>query len=282
VVHQIEEHDVMLPGGGRIHYRTAGTGSIATVFLHGYTFSSAMWTRVLETLPAGYCGYAIDIRGFGLSHQPDNGYSFAELGAEVLAFMDALQIGKAVLVGQSMGGMVLQTLALTHPERALAFVLTDCMAMTQPAIGLLPRIQTQIDSYGTADANLTIFAAATPRFFDKANITDAELAAFVDVNLQAGNAALKQVITHVFSYEQIDSARYATIMVPSLIVIGSHDLIPFAAAVSLNDALPNSEIFIVERSGHTPMWEAPERWNAGVFGFLQRHVSSSISSEAAA
>jgi 3-oxoadipate enol-lactonase len=241
-----------------------------------------MWTRVLARLPAGYRGYAMDIRGFGRSHQPGDGYSFGELAAELLAFMDALQIGKAVLVGQSMGGMILQTLALTHPDRALAFVLTDTMAMTQPAVGLLPRIQAQIDSYGTPDANRTIFEAATPRFFDQANITDAELAAFVDVNLQAGNAALKQVVTQVFSYEQIDSARYATMSVPSLIVIGSHDLIPFAAAVSLNDALPNSEIFVVERTGHTPMWEAPERWNAGVFGFLQRHVSSSISSEAAA
>jgi 3-oxoadipate enol-lactonase len=281
VAHQIDENDVTLPGG-RIHYRTAGTGSIAIVFLHGYSFSSAMWTRVLARLPAGYRGYAMDIRGFGRSHQPGDGYSFGELAAELLAFMDALQIGKAVLVGQSMGGMILQTLALTHPDRALAFVLTDTMAMTQPAVGLLPRIQAQIDSYGTPDANRTIFEAATPRFFDQANITDAELAAFVDVNLQAGNAALKQVVTQVFSYEQIDSARYATMSVPSLIVIGSHDLIPFAAAVSLNDALPNSEIFVVERTGHTPMWEAPERWNAGVFGFLQRHVSSSISSEAAA
>ena len=268
----METQFVSLAIGERVCFRAAGTGAIPIVFLHGYTFSSKAWERVLQSLPSAYRGYAIDLRGFGQSDKRDSGYDFAAMADFVAGFMDAVSIGAAIIVGHSYGGMIAQQFALSHQDRVRALVFSDCMAMNARPIGIIPRIQAQIDAYDSREATRAIFEAATQRFFDAANVTRDDLKEFIAVNMQAGVAALKQAVAHVFAYDIVPSERYAAIARPALIVLGSHDIIDWKAAVTLNDAIPSSEIFIVEQAGHTPMWERPKRWSQGVFDFLSRRL----------
>jgi len=63
---------VKLANGVTYFYKTAGTGRIPIVFVHGYSFSSSIWDKILTILPPSYRAYAIDIRGFGDSDKPGN------------------------------------------------------------------------------------------------------------------------------------------------------------------------------------------------------------------
>jgi pimeloyl-ACP methyl ester carboxylesterase len=149
------------------------------VLVHGYGMSSEVWERVLPLFPPEYRLHALDLRGFGRSDQPEGGYACAELAEDVGAFMDALGIGRAVLIGHSFGGLVLQHFAARHPGRVMALVLSNTFAAALPPRGLTPAVEARIHGYGSAEDNRRVFAAAVPRYFDGANVTGADIARFV-------------------------------------------------------------------------------------------------------
>jgi pimeloyl-ACP methyl ester carboxylesterase len=78
---------------------------------------------------------AVDQRGFGDSDRPESGYAIPEMGADVIAFFDALQINRATLVGYSFGSFVARQAAIAQPERvaALALIGTGFAASTPAA-----------------------------------------------------------------------------------------------------------------------------------------------------
>ena len=75
---------------------------------------------------------AVDQRGFGDSDRPESGYAIPELGADLIAFLDALEISRATLVGHSFGSFVARQAAIAHPQRvaALALIGTGFAAST--------------------------------------------------------------------------------------------------------------------------------------------------------
>ncbi|MBV9455610.1 MAG: alpha/beta fold hydrolase [Rubrobacter sp.] len=101
---------------------TAGAGGPPLVLLHGVGTSAGEWTWVLPALARNHLVYAIDLPGYDGSSEPPD-YSPAFTARFVSAFLDALGIAQAVVVGNSFGGLVALHLALSEPERVSALVL---------------------------------------------------------------------------------------------------------------------------------------------------------------
>jgi non-heme chloroperoxidase len=79
--------------GPLLHYAEQGDpGGEALLFIHGWPDSWFSFSRVLPLLPAAYHAYAIDLRGFGDSERPADGYTINQFAADVVAFMDAVGI----------------------------------------------------------------------------------------------------------------------------------------------------------------------------------------------
>lgn len=78
-------------------------------------------TQLIKT----YRVFGVTRRGFGVSSVPDSGYDADRLGDDVLAVMDALKLEKPILVGHSLGGEELSSIASRHPERAAALIYLD-------------------------------------------------------------------------------------------------------------------------------------------------------------
>ena len=98
---------VRLATGPRLHYAEFGDpDGQAILFLHGWPDSWFTFSRVLELLPEDFRALAIDQRGFGDSDRPEAGYSIPEMAADAIAFLDALDIHRATLVGHSFGSFV--------------------------------------------------------------------------------------------------------------------------------------------------------------------------------
>ncbi len=262
---------VKIKNGLDMFYKTSGIGFIPVVCIHGYSLSSATWDKIPALLPARYRFYSIDLRGFGDSGKPDTGYTYRDMADDVVQFLDAMHLEKAILAGHSMGGMILQHFAALHPERVSALILSNTFAMNIPPKGMREFVQKRIDGYGTKKENKTVFTKTMPIYFDASNLSPGDVEKFVEVGLKASNTALQEMLKQIYTAPPMPAEQYAKIKTPTLIIIGSHD--PYAdmkQAVPINDGIENSKIVVVSHSGHTPMWERPEVWVDEVVGFLEK------------
>ncbi|HEY6839148.1 MAG TPA: alpha/beta hydrolase, partial [Geobacteraceae bacterium] len=189
--HGLPADTIKLMNGVRLHYRTSEAGQIPVVFVHGYSLSSVVWEKVQILLPPRYRSIAIDLRGFGQSDKPDDGYGYDELVEDLAEFLRHLKIRQAVFVGHAFGAMLLQHFAVRYPDRVLALVLTSSGAATLPPKGLDDDVRERISRYGTKEENRAIFEAAVPRYFDAVNVTLEDLDNFVETALLASNPALR-------------------------------------------------------------------------------------------
>jgi non-heme chloroperoxidase len=96
-----------------LHYAEQGdpTGE-AIIFLHGYVDSWFSFSRVLPLLSPAYHAFVPDQRGHGDSDKPECCYTVDDFTTDVDAFMEAVGIEEATLVGDSSGGMIAQRVAL--------------------------------------------------------------------------------------------------------------------------------------------------------------------------
>lgn len=220
-------------------------------------------------LPDACRAYALDIRGFGLSDKPETGYTYEVLAEDLTAFLDALNMAKAVFVGHSFGGCIIQHFAVQCPGRFQALILSNTYACNLPPKGITAGVQTRLDGYGTEKQNREIFSRTVPRYFDPANVVPQDVDRFIATALQAGNPALKQTLQTMYASPAIASERLAAIQAPSLIIVGAHDPYgTFDQAVALSDCIPHSRIAVMPRCGHSPMWEKPQEYVDILSGFL--------------
>jgi pimeloyl-ACP methyl ester carboxylesterase len=143
------ERTVVLPTGIAMRYVESGdSAGEVVVFLHGYTDSSLSFRPTIESLLAlrpEVRALAVDLRGHGGSSlpadaecvpQPERCFTVARFAEDLLAFLDALDIDRAHLVGHSLGSMIAQDVALAAPDRVASLVLiaTAARASGNPAI----------------------------------------------------------------------------------------------------------------------------------------------------
>jgi len=126
-------HDVRLPGR-RVSTLTMGDGP-DVVCIHGLGATKASFFDTAAALTrAGYRVHALDLPGFGGSSKPVAGpYSARWFADTVVEVMDALDVGRAHLVGNSMGGRVAIEVGLRAPERVAG------MALLAPAVAFVKR-----------------------------------------------------------------------------------------------------------------------------------------------
>jgi len=135
----IEERRINV-GGLTTRYFTAGNEGLPLVLLHGDSASALDWSWVLPKLGATHQVYAPDFPGFGESAKPNRDYSLEFFKQFLGDFLDALGIERAVLVGNSLGGLISLRFALSHPEQVAALILVDSSGLgyaVSPALSQL-------------------------------------------------------------------------------------------------------------------------------------------------
>jgi pimeloyl-ACP methyl ester carboxylesterase len=108
---------VALPGAD-LYYEDVGLG-LPVVLVHGLGLDTRMWDDQTDALAGVARVIRYDARGFGRSSRHDDETPYTH-GEDLWALLDGIDVGKAVLVGHSMGGRTVLEAALTAPERTLA------------------------------------------------------------------------------------------------------------------------------------------------------------------
>jgi 3-oxoadipate enol-lactonase len=116
---------VLVRPGARLAYEVTGDGP-AVVLIHGFGLDMRMWDPQVHQLAARFRVVRYDCRGFGASgpFDPAAGYTHA---GDLMALLDHLDIGQAVLAGLSFGGRVVMQAALAAPDRVRGLVLMDAV-----------------------------------------------------------------------------------------------------------------------------------------------------------
>lgn len=108
-------------------YEERGAGE-AIVLIHGHPFDRRMWRPQLDTLSDAYRVVAPDLPGYGASALRGETITMRALADSVVELLDQIEIGRALFVGLSMGGLVAMEIGLAYPERAYGLVLAATTA----------------------------------------------------------------------------------------------------------------------------------------------------------
>lgn len=258
----------------------AGEGGRPLLLVHGFTGAKEDFTDFLDPLAdLGWHAVAPDQRGHGASAKPEAeaDYSFEAFAADLLALLDALGWERCVVLGHSMGGMVVQVAALRAPHRFEALVLMDTSHRSI-------RADETIIEMGIAIARTEGIAAVlaaqealgrshVPTGPHERLVSEREgYKEFGDRKMLASSpamyAAMLQSITSATTVDRLD--ELATIAVPTLVLVGEEDR-PFRKpSARMAEAIPGAELVVIPDGGHSPQFEAPELWWKALTDFLAR------------
>jgi pimeloyl-ACP methyl ester carboxylesterase len=245
---------VHLASGVTVPYLEQGDPQAAAVLLlHAWVESSACFDRLLQEVPPTLRVFAMDQRGHGDADKPADGYALVNFADDVEAFMDAVGLRSAVLLGSSSGGYVAQQVAVQVPDRVDGLVLVGAPRSLQgrPAFAdEVDRLTDPVDP-GWVEESLTWFPRYhdVPDWYIKDRIRDG-----LRVPAHVWMAGLAGLTTAV------PPSASGPITAPTLIIWGERDeLLPLEDGYLLVAAIPGSRLIVYEDTGHLVLWEQPER-----------------------
>lgn len=264
---------VKLSNGIDIFVREAGQGPRTMILLHGWSFSSAIYERILANPPAGFRVIAYDLRGFGQSSKPDQGYTYAEHLDDLAGLLDARRIDRAVLAGHSLGAFFIQDFAAANPSKVEALILTSPQPRTIK-LDFVEPLRKAVEA-ASGENRKTFFETNTPRYFAAGALSPADTARFVDVNMQASPVALGESLSYAFQAPALPTTTFKERPVPTLVVLGSSDIVPLSVVGRIAADMPGSCVAVIARAGHSAPWEQAQAWTSTVTEFLAGPVPRS-------
>jgi len=247
-----------------LYVHEQGVGSPAIVLLHYFGGSSRTWEPLISHLDADVRVIAPDLRGWGRSDRPGEGYTLTDYADDVQALIAKLGVDRYVLVGHSMGGKIAQLLASRRPEGLLGLVL---VAPSPPTPLVFPEearatLTTVYDSRESIEAALSHVLVTDP--------LSPALHEQVVADSLAGSPAAKLAWPLQISQEDI-TAQVSRIGVPTLILSGSADKVDPREVLEgeLLSRLADGRMQLIEGMGHLLPLEAPEQVASHVMRFMQ-------------
>jgi 3-oxoadipate enol-lactonase len=264
----------VMPTAAGLAYEESGSGD-AIVLIHGHPFDHRMWAPQLAALAGEFRLVAPDLPGYGASPVRAATITMRALADSVLALLDAVGVGRATVVGLSMGGLVAMELGLAYPERVDGLVLaaTTAAPLTPEEAETRRAAAAEMEENGM----LTVALEMSGRLFGARARRDPALVEAVFtmmINTQpAGAAAALRGRAERPDYATLLSA----LRVPSLVIAGDADSYSTAAVTDqLIASLPNPEVLLLPGIGHLPNLEAPEQFNAALGAFATNASHSGL------
>ncbi len=271
-------------GDLRIFAIVMGTGP-DVVLLHGNPSNTYTWHKVIEPLAARYRVHAIDLPGYGFSDKPtDASYSTDWLARQVVGYLDAASVERAVLVGNSMGGHVASETAILFPDRVAGLVLIGASGLSNgeyplslrmlgwPVVGPMLR---SLPARGLVRKRLE---AAV---YDPTQVTDADVDAMYAPLRSAGgtNGWLARMQQRV---PPDRAERVQTVTAPTLVITGDSDMtVSPEESRRYHELIAGSELLVLEQTRHLPQEERPERTVREITRLVDASAARSTSARAA-
>jgi pimeloyl-ACP methyl ester carboxylesterase len=266
--------------GVKLHYLVAGKGD-PVVLLHGFAESSHMWLPLIAKLSDRHTVIAPDLRGFGQSSTPADGYTKAAMAQDIHALVKSLNYDRIRLVGHDIGLMVAYAYAAQYPSEVDRIVLMEAFL---PGVGdwnsvFLLRDLWHFHFYGKTPLALVTgreriylehfwndFAADPAK-----SVSEAERRFYTQEYAQPGHMKAGMEVFRAFPKDAEDFAGFAKtkLPMPMLVLSGEKAGGPFLIEQSKMVATDVDGVLVKGR-GHWLMEEAPGEVIPKLVEFLNR------------
>jgi pimeloyl-ACP methyl ester carboxylesterase len=250
-------------GNVRIHWDEQGDGT-PLLLVMGAAYSSRMWYPAIPDLSAKHRVLWFDNRGIGESTSAGTP-TISDFVADAIAVLDAAGVEKAHVYGVSLGGVIVQQLALEHPDRVASLVvgcsgiLSDDKPRAPKALNLLAYLPRRL-----------LWALGRTSGYGSAATPDA-IARNVEVLKQdkASRAGLVGQQDALRAYSVTAAQIAAGLTMPVLVLHGTEDTtVPLAYGEELHATVPHSQLITYAGAGHNYLVDAGDQPNADVIAFL--------------
>jgi 3-oxoadipate enol-lactonase len=241
----------------------------AVVFVHGIGGSARVWElQVASFAAAGYAPVALDLPGYG-GRPPVAAMDFENVAGDVETRITERGLHRPVLVGHSMGGMIVQTALRRRPDGYAAVVLT----CTSPAFGSADggfQAKFVADRLGPLDAGKSMaeLAPGMVRRMIGPAADPAGCARAIEVMAAVPAETYRAAVRCLVDFDE--RANLGRILVPVLCLAGEKDPnAPAAVMERMAGKIPGASYVCLPGIGHLPNLEAPATFDAAILGFLE-------------
>jgi pimeloyl-ACP methyl ester carboxylesterase len=264
--------------GVNLWYHLVGSGDVI-VHIHGAGFGHQNFERITPLVAERHKVLDLDLRGYGESDRPREGYSMKVWSDDVAGLLDHLEIVKAHVHGTSMGSMVAQQFAIDHGDRLRSLILS-CGACKMDQAGWLTfQVWIRIlEKFGLEDDTLAMLLAQQGFTRDYLDTPDG-----ADVVRNIRRVASEACTPAVFiaackAMQEIDYIPdLPRISVPTLVLTGEFDqMTPVdygptgGGSRKIAELIPDAELVLLRGAGHTHLFQQPEATTDAILRFLQR------------
>jgi len=267
---------IQLADGVRLHYAEQGDpGGMPVVMLHGITDSWRSFESVMAHLPASLRVFAVSQRGHGESGRPGR-YRTRDFAADAAAFIEALGLGPALVVGHSMGSANAMRLAIDRPDLLRGLVTAGAFAGFRDKAELVEFHRSTIEplrdpidpAFAAEWQQSTLAQPVPPAFFDMV----------VRECLRAPAVVWRDAFAALF--EDDFAAEIGRIAVPTLVVWGDRDaMCPPGDQERILRAIAGSRLLTYAGAGHALHWEEPARFADDLAEFATALTSTACTEE---
>ena len=248
-----------LKNGLRLSYAEQGANrGTPLILLPGIADSWRIFEPLLAELPKNVHAFALSQRGHGDSDRPTTGYRTRDFVEDLRLFIDALQIGEAVIVGASSGGFTARSFAAMHPERTAGLVLLGSPATLTGRPNPFAELKDPINP-----GFVNSFAESVLSRPASAEALDSMVAENLKVPARVWQENSNGLLEEKFPGE------LAKIQAPTLIVWGDRDpIITDEDQLALAEAIKGSKLIAHPGSGHMLYWEDPALIARDIVAFI--------------
>jgi 3-oxoadipate enol-lactonase len=240
-----------------LHYRIDGDPEgMPLVFANSLGTDFRLWDKILPLLPEGLRILRFDARGHGLSSCPPGEYTMTQLVDDAAGLMRALDFQDSLFVGLSIGGLIAQGLAASHPQLVRAIVISNSAAR----IGSKELWQDRIDTL-RAEGIEAIADNIMQRWFAESFHREhaLELGGWRNMLTRTPLAGYIGCSAAIADCDFSDSS--AALDLPALVIAGSEDgSVPPDVARATAELIPGADFELMDDSAHLPCVEHPRRY----------------------
>ena len=258
--------------GIQIHYELRGSGT-PLLLVMGLGADGSVWADHVAEYEKHFQCVLIDNRGVGLSDKPEGPYAASRMALDVAEVADALGIEKAHVAGISMGGIVVQELALLRPELLLSAVIISSWArLNAYAVRVFEHMKSARAHMRAEDFMdlIQLWIFTSPHYEqNRAELAQGRADAGLNPTPQPQHGFEAQADACI-AHDCLD--RLGSISTPTLVVAGEDDIFtPLAFSKELAAGIPGAELAIYPRTGHAVHWEVLHEFNVRSRDFLLAH-----------
>ena len=255
----------------RVHYDVSGQGD-AVLLINGLSAPSVGWALQVKALSPRFQVVTFDNRGVGQTDlPPEPVYTTAQIAEDAAAVLRELKIGRAHVVGASMGGTIALELALQHPKlvRSLTLACTWAEAdarflhTIESWISLAYRVPVE-ERY----RHVVYPWLFTPDFFARKENVETAFQRAMAYPHQTKPEAIERQAKGIAAWNGTRVKRLSTLRVPTLVMVGKDDILtPPAFSRALARQIPRAKLVVLP-GGHGFFLEHADLFNRALVRFL--------------